>query len=224
MKSKLTCNVTNHGLLWTAVMVLVAFGIAQSRTLAIDGSERHTALHSTSGATPLSRDAFGLGRVKNSYAVGAAQVQVIDDIVCEGRVTDGGWGESDPVAIYLPIIPSSRVNFGGSASMDRQGRSAGQEQYADHNDVDAFDFHSTIVTDVMCEDLPLVGKRATITGQGRVTKLASPFVDMIENFVIKLEDISDGGRGQDTYQIQLNGTFMYDSGVVVLQGGNVQVR
>ena len=237
MKSKLTSNVTNRGVLWAAAIVLVTLGVAQSRTFAIDGSERDTTLLAAANTeakrglnrapadrygTTRSPKAFGFGRVQNLYV--ASGQQLIDDIVCEGRVTDGGWGISEPVAFYVPPIPSARVNFGGSASMDRQGRSAGQQQYADRNAVDAFDFHSTIVTDVTCQDLPLAGKRAIIMGQGRVTKLASPFVDMIENFVIKLDDIADPGRGQDMYQIQLNGTFLYDSGPVVLEGGNVQVR
>jgi hypothetical protein len=238
MKSKLTSNLTNGVLVWAAVAALVAFDIAQGRILAMETNGRDRGLLSATNAepaigispasshhyvAPLTRDFLGKS-VKNSYAVGAQQL--IDDIVCEGRVTDGGWGRTTtpyPVSDALTPLSPGQVNFGGSASQDRQGHSAGQQEYYDHNQVDAFDFHSTIVTDVMCVDSPYVGKSAVIMGQGRVTKL-NTFVDMIENFIIKIDDVGDPGRGQDMYQIQLNGTFMYDSGPILLQGGNVQVR
>src|SRR5438874_1924082 len=170
-----------------AVAMLVAFGITQNRTVPLDAHQLDNALianssHARTGitqthGTPKVPPAFGFGKTRNMYTLVSQDLQdPLDVIVCDGRVIDGGWG------YYLDNPATWQVTFGGSASMDRLGRSAGQEQYTDHNPVDAFDFHSTIVTDVTCFNLPdsLPGKGAVIAGQGKVTKLTT-LQDLIEN-------------------------------------------
>src|SRR5438874_3468236 len=158
-----------------AVAMLVAFGITQNRTVPLDALQLDNALIANSShartdipqthGSPNVSPAFRFGKTRNMYTLVSQDLQdPFASIVCEGRVTEGGWG------YYLDDPATSQVTFGGSASMDRLGRKAGQEQYTDHNSFIGFDFHSTIVTDVMCVASPfsLVGKRAIITGQGRV--------------------------------------------------------
>ena len=211
-----------------AAAMLVAVGITQDRAMTLDahqldnksiaGDER-AGIPQRHRTAKLSPSSVGFGKTKNMYSMVSPALQdPLDLILCEGRVTEGGWG-------YFFDNPAWQVTFGGSASKDRLGRRAGQEQYVDHNPVDGFDFHSTLVTDVMCFDLPdpVPGKQAVILGQGKVTKLAT-LQDLIENFMITIDDVAEPGTGRDVYHIELQGAFPYDSGPIVLQGGNVQVR
>jgi hypothetical protein len=230
MKSDMRSRTTSRLVLPAAIAVFVAFGITQSRMVAIDGHqpgdvlisagngpvERGTNLGNTSRhRTPnLSTNGFGFGKLENLYSLAAAQLPA--DPICEADVTQGGWGYTTPFS--NTGITAGRATFGGSASLDKNGFPGGQEQYSDHNPVDPFDFHSVLIYGVTCS-----GTEATIEGQGRVTKL-NTFVDLQENFKIVVDDFGKPATGMDTYHITLIGDFVYDSGVMILQGGNVQMK
>ena len=130
-----------------------------------------------------------------------------EEEVCGVRVTQGGWGVT---------LTGSRGSFGGNASVDADGFGQGQQQYQDHRELMPIDFHSIVVNDVTCTTT-----HATITGEGRVKGVTSALPVM---FTIEVEDLNEPGTGSDTYHITLAGGFVYDSGKMVLQGGNVQIH
>jgi hypothetical protein len=229
MKSDMSSRRTSRLVLPAALAVFVAFGITQSRMVAIDAhqlgdasisaghgqAELRTNLGNTHRyhAPNLSTDGSRFGKIKNLYALVAAQfLDPIPDPICETNVTQGGWGYTNPTSITNIVLPG-RASFGGSATGDRNGLASGQEQYSDPN----FDLHSVVVFSATC-----LGTQATIMGQARVTKLDT-LVNQQENFQIDVDDQGEPGN-MDTYRIQLFGDFMYDSGPITLQGGNVQVK
>jgi hypothetical protein len=227
---------TSRLLLPAAGAVLVAVGIAQNRVVALGAHQPQAAQISALSGQPengmklrnprrygtpaLATTGLRFGKVGNFFAPVAAQLP--DVIVCEANVTEGGWGRSDPTASFPVSV--GKVTFGGSASITRNNARGGQETYSDHNGVDAFTFHSFVIIDVICSD---DGGQAVIAGQGRVTKLATS-EDLQVNFEIELQDNAEPGMGQDKYRIRLTGLyttpFVYDSGLITLQGGNVQIR
>jgi hypothetical protein len=231
MTSDLRFKRTSRLLLPAAAAVLVAVGIAQNRVVALGAHEPRPVQISDSGqpehATQLrnphrygtptrSTNGFRFGRVENFFAPAAAQLLDPDPIVCEGNVTEGGWGHDSS---------GSQVTFGGSASVTANNARGGHEEYSNHDEVDGFTFHSFVISDVDCEASPLlvdVG-HAHIEGQGRVTNLAAS-EDLQVNFEIELFDIAEPGAGMDQYKIRLTGGFSYDSGLITLEGGNVQIR
>jgi hypothetical protein len=57
--------------------------------------------------------------------------------------------------------------------------------------------------------------RASIFGQATIDG-TGPF-----NFRINVQDFGNPGKGQDTYQLLIDG---YNSGEQILRGGNIQIR
>jgi hypothetical protein len=246
MRSELRSKMTRRLVPSAAVALLAAFAIAQDRTVALDAHGLDTAsifastarvegvnsLRPTRGSRTSNPWTHGssIGKVKTLYAL--VTPQVLDPIICQGNVTQGGWGRTgevpgpDPFPVSTGLVTPGKVTFGGSAQTTANNVRGGQEQFSDHNSADPFTFHSTLITDVMCFDNPVDndGVHATIKGQGRVTKLAT-FQDVIVNFTLELDDRGEPGAGRDEYQISLIGLpFAYFSGPIILQGGNVQIR
>jgi hypothetical protein len=226
MKSDKKFNLTKRLPLPAAIAVLVASGIAHTQILAIDlfaGGDPGRYVRSLN--TPANQLTAGFARQANGtrdalkFTLGGILVappQVLQ--ACDTRVTQGGWGYTDPTSI--PSLPSGKATFGGNASSDADGFvTDGQEQFADRNADQPFEFHSVIVTSVICTS----DTHAVIEGQGEVRNLLS-FPDLQENFRIDIDDFGEPGVGQDKYQIQLFGAFVYDSGEITLLGGNVQIR
>lgn len=212
--------------------MIIAFGLMQSRMFATGTAERgdlspamsqgHVDSSEDLGTVTFSSRASRFDKLRSFYLLSAQTGIIGVDPVCEATVTQGGWGRTTPISV--PVLPSAKATFGGSATGYRNGSADGQQQYTDHNPVDSFTVHSIIVTDALCPDPGnSPGAHATIFGQARVTNLTT-LVDLQENFQIDLDDLGEPGVGRDVYRIQLRGNFLYDSGLIVLEGGNIKIR
>jgi len=119
--------------------------------------------------------------------------------LCE--ITNGGW---------IIAANGDRANFGGNAKADESGETRGQQHYQDHGPVRRLNLHSINVLAVVCD-----GSRASIFGQATIDGSG------LFNYRINLQDLGGPGKGQDTYQLLIDG---YSSGEQTLGGGNVQIR
>jgi hypothetical protein len=119
--------------------------------------------------------------------------------LCE--VTNGGW---------IVAENGDRVTFGGSARANESGATQGQEEYFDHGPAQSLKMNSINVLAVVCDG----STRASIFGQATVA-------GGLFNFRINVQDVGGAGKGQDTYQVLVNG---YNSGEQILGGGNVEIR
>jgi hypothetical protein len=118
------------------------------------------------------------------------------------QVTNGGWiiaGNGD------------RATLGGSARANESGETQGQQEYFDHGPAQRLKMNSINVVAVVCDG----STRASIFGQAMIDGSG------LFNFRINVQDVGGPGKGQDTYQLLLNG---YDSGEQILGGGNVEIR
>ena len=120
--------------------------------------------------------------------------------LCE--ITNGGWIVADN---------GDRATFGGSAKTDESGATQGQQQYLDHGPVQGLQIHSLNVLAVVCDG----SSRASIFGQASIDGMG------IVNYRINVEDAGVPGKGQDKYQLLIDG---YDSGEQTLRGGNIEIR
>jgi beta-propeller repeat-containing protein len=119
--------------------------------------------------------------------------------LCE--VTNGGW---------IVAENGDRATFGGSARANESGATQGQEEYFDHGPAQSLKMNSINVLAVVCDG----STRASIFGQATVA-------GGLFNFRINVQDVGGAGKGQDTYQVLVNG---YNSGEQILGGGNVEIR
>ena len=120
--------------------------------------------------------------------------------LCE--ITNGGWIIADN---------GDRATFGGNAKANESGETRGQQEYLDHGPVQRLKMNSINVLAVVCDG----SSRASIFGQATINGS-----DMF-NYRINVQDQGGPGRGQDTYQLLIDG---YNSGELILRGGNVQIR
>ena len=120
--------------------------------------------------------------------------------LCE--ITTGGWIIADN---------GDRATFGGSAKTDDNGATQGHLQFLDHGPVQGLQIHSLNVLAVVCDG----SSRASIFGQASIDGMGTV------NYQINVADAGVPGKGQDTYQLLIDG---YDSGEQTLGGGNVQIR
>jgi len=124
--------------------------------------------------------------------------------LCEITITNGGW---------ITALNDDRGSFGGNAKSSETGDTQGQEEYQDHGPAEPLNVHSINVLAIVCDG---PGEEASIYGQATIDGAGSFF------YRIKVRDLAESGRGQDTYWILL-GTG-YTSGDRTLEGGNVQIR
>jgi hypothetical protein len=124
--------------------------------------------------------------------------------LCEITITNGGW---------ITALNGDRGSFGGNAKSSETGDTQGQEEYQDHGPAQPLNVHSINVLAIVCDG---PGEEASIYGQATIDGAGSFF------YRIKVRDLAESGRGQDTYWILL-GTG-YTSGDRTLEGGNVQIR
>ena len=101
------------------------------------------------------------------------------------------------------------ATFGGNAKADGL---KGQEEYQDHGPAADLNVHSINVQSVVCSR---DGTQASIFGTATVNGGGS------FDYRIDLKDLGEPGS-TDTYRIRLSNG--YDSGVQVLEGGNVQIH
>jgi hypothetical protein len=102
-----------------------------------------------------------------------------------------------------------KATFGGNAQADGL---SGEEQYQDHGPAQPMNVHSINVLSVVCKPdgtAASIFGRATIDGSGTF------------DYRIDLQDLGEPGK-TDTYRIRLSNG--YDSGVKVLNQGNVQIH
>jgi hypothetical protein len=102
-----------------------------------------------------------------------------------------------------------KATFGGNAKADDL---SGQEEYQDHGPAADLNVHSIDVQSVVCSS---DGTQASIFGTATING-GGTF-----DYRIDLKDLGEPGD-LDTYRIRLSNG--YDSGVQVLQGGNVQIH
>ena len=140
---------------------------------------------------------FGVSVFGEKTASGAGEYPV-----CGAAVTQGGWGYT---------TTGTRATFGGKASVDRDGFAQGQEEYQDHGL--GLNFHSITVDRVTCSQT-----HANISGMGMVNG------NLPVRFDINVDDLGEPGAGKDRYHLKLAGGVLYDSGEILLQGGNVQIH
>jgi hypothetical protein len=119
---------------------------------------------------------------------------------CE--ITNGGW---------IIAENGDRATFGGNAKANENGETQGQQQYQDHGPAQRLKMQSLNVLAIVCDG----STRASIFGQATIDGSG------IFNYRINVQALGGPGKGQDTYQLLLNG---YDSGEQTLRGGNIQIR
>jgi hypothetical protein len=102
-----------------------------------------------------------------------------------------------------------KATFGGNAKADDL---KGQEEYQDHGPAVDMNVHSIEIQSVVCSR---DGTQASIFGTATING-GGTF-----DFRIDLKDLGEPGDA-DTYRIRLSNG--YDSGVQVLEGGNVQIH
>ena len=123
--------------------------------------------------------------------------------LCEVIITNGG---------RITAANGDRATFGGNATASATGETRGQEEYIDHGPAQPLNVHSISVDAIVCRS----ATDADIFGQATVGSAGS-FA-----YRIRVQDLGESGRGQDTYGIVLaNG---YYSGEQLLEAGNVQIR
>ena len=106
-----------------------------------------------------------------------------------------------------------KATFGGNAKVSKKDAVKGQQQYQDHGPGQRMKVHSIDIDALVCNE---EGTQADIFGTATIDK-AGP-----HGFRITVEDNGEPGRGADRYQIQLDNG--YDSGLQVLEGGNIQIK
>ena len=119
---------------------------------------------------------------------------------CE--ISNGGW---------IIAENGDRATFGGNAKANENGETQGSQQYQDHGPAQRLKLSSLNVRAVVCDG----STRASIFGQATIDGAG------IFNYRINVQTLGGPGRGQDTYQLLLDG---YDSGEQTLRGGNIQIR
>jgi hypothetical protein len=124
--------------------------------------------------------------------------------LCEITITNGGW---------ITALNGDRGSFGGNAKSSETGDTQGQEEYQDHGPAQPLNVHSINVLAIVCDG---PGEEASIYGRATIDGADSLF------YRIKVRDLAESGRGQDTYWILLE--TGYTSGDRTLEGGNVQIR
>jgi hypothetical protein len=117
------------------------------------------------------------------------------------QITGGGW---------IIAQNGDRATFGGNAKADESGETEGAQSFVDHGPAQRLNLQSLNVLTVVCD-----GSSASIFGQASING------SDVVNYQINVQDVGGPGRGQDTYQLIING---YDSGEQVLRGGNIQIR
>jgi adhesin/invasin len=124
---------------------------------------------------------------------------------CEVIVTQGGAGTTLPLG--------DKATFGGNAKVGVGTPPAGQEEYQDHGPAAPMNLHSISLVSIICSPdrtyATIFGK-ATVDGSGSF------------DFRIDVTDLAEPGVGKDTYSIIVS--TGYTSGVMVLEGGNVQIH
>ena len=130
----------------------------------------------------------------------AAKTWVIPASTEGCKVTYGG---------RITAANGDKATFGGNAKADGL---KGQEEYQDHGPAADLNVHSIDVLAVTCSR---DGTQASIFGTATVNGGGS------FDYRIDLKDLGEPGSS-DTYRIRLSNG--YDSGVQVLEGGNVQIH
>ena len=130
----------------------------------------------------------------------AAKTWVIPASTEGCKVTYGG---------RITAANGDKATFGGNAKADGL---KGQEEYQDHGPAADLNVHSINVQSVVCSR---DGTQASIFGTATINGGGS------FDYRIDLKDLGEPGSS-DTYRIRLSNG--YDSGVQVLEGGNVQLH
>ena len=130
----------------------------------------------------------------------AAKTWVIPASTEGCKVTYGG---------RITAANGDKATFGGNAQANGL---KGQEEYQDHGPATDLNVHSIEIQSVVCSR---DGTQASIFGTATVNGSGS------FNFRIDLKDLGEPGSS-DTYRIRLSNG--YDSGVQVIEGGNVQIH
>ena len=123
---------------------------------------------------------------------------------CEAKITDGGW---------IMAMNGDRANFGGNASVDKDGNPTGQQEYQDQGPAQPMNVHSIDIIATTCNatftEASIFGD-ATIDGSGM--------------WVFRI-DVVDSSVTGDRYRIRvMTMTGLYDSGDQPLKGGNITIH
>jgi Bacterial Ig-like domain (group 1)/Beta-propeller repeat len=118
------------------------------------------------------------------------------------QINNGGW---------IVAENGDRASFGGNAKANGSGETLGHEEYQDHGPAQRLNMHSINVLAIVCDG----STRASIFGQATIDGSG------IFNYRINVQDLGGPGKGQDKYQLLVDG---YNSGEQMLRGGNVEIR
>jgi hypothetical protein len=124
---------------------------------------------------------------------------------CDAKITDGGW---------IIAANTDRADFGGNASVDKDGNPTGQQEYQDQGPVHPMNVHSIDITATACNatftEASIFGE-ATIDGAGM--------------WVFRIDVVDMGPSTGDRYRIRvMTMTGLYDSGDQPLKGGNITIH
>lgn len=117
--------------------------------------------------------------------------------------------------VRITAANGDKATAGGNAKVSQSGVPKGQQTYRDHGPAQPLSVKSDSVLAVVCIAVS-GGKESTIFGQATVDG-SGPV-----NYRIRVKDLGEPGKGNDTYGILLsNGYF---SGEQTLEGGNVEIK
>jgi hypothetical protein len=123
---------------------------------------------------------------------------------CEVKITDGGW---------IMALNGDRASFGGNAKDTASTDPTGNQEYQDHGPAIVMNVNSINILAITCtsdfKEASIYGD-ATINGAGTYA------------YRIDVMDNGEPGVGVDRYEIRLSNG--YDSGLQILQGGNIQIH
>jgi hypothetical protein len=127
---------------------------------------------------------------------------------CDAKITDGGW---------IIARNTDRANFGGNASVDKDGNPTGQQEYQDQGPIQPMNVHSTKITATTCNDS---FTEASIFGEATIDGTAPGPGQWV--FRIDVVDMGSASTMGDRYRIRLSNG--YDSGDQALKGGNITIH
>jgi hypothetical protein len=125
--------------------------------------------------------------------------------LCDVAVTVGG---------RFTARNGDKATFGGNAKSDSTGALSGQEEYQDHGPAQPMNVHSTKVLALVCD--PTGSRQTSIYGLATIDGQGSYY------YRINVRESADGDNSKDTYSIILQ--TGYDSGIQLIEGGNIQIR
>ena len=137
--------------------------------------------------------------IDNSFRTG-----IVSTPGCEVKISDGGW---------ITALNTDRGTFGGNAKVSLSGVSTGQQEYQDHGPLQPLTVNTIDVQAVVCSD-----DRTEASLFGHTTVDGSGYYE----YEIDLKDAGEPGIN-DMYRIFIP-AVPYESGLQMLQGGNVQIK